>query len=111
MNVQIESTDIGGNSLAFGLGINSLELVTTDADWKKHFLDRTDPANKAEPLRKCIHLDGFYLYFLTSTDGYQPDLSVSPAPPKIITSNFILRPSIRLYCYMDNSEYHGAFHA
>jgi len=92
VNFQIESEDQEGKPFAFGVGLTSLQLYTTNENWEKKFVDRTDPANKLIPMRKCATLTGFCLYFLL------PDAKDNLIPESAVVSkeNYILKPSIFL---------------
>ncbi len=101
MNIQVESTDKQNTPFAFGLGISSLQVYTTDEKWEKRYLDRTDPVNKNLPMRKCATLAGFCLYFLLSSEIIPPEAieKGTIGGGKIANKeNYILKPSIDFLC-------------
>lgn len=73
-------------AFAFGCRVDSLEVYTTDENWSKCTLDRTNPGNEGVPMRKCIDLKGLALYFCPACDAENA---------KIEKEDYILKPSIR----------------
>lgn len=73
--------------------IKDLQIVTTNAKWEKCFIDRTDPNNQSEPMRKSVDLKGFSLILHTSKDGYKLITEAIPVvvPPPV--QSYILMPS------------------
>ena len=48
---------------SWGMTLDTLEIFTTDKNWKKNFIDRTDPANQAQPMNKLLNLSFFTVYW------------------------------------------------
>ena len=43
--------------------MNSLEALTTNSEWIKFFIDRTDDRNKVTPMNKLFKLNNLCLYW------------------------------------------------
>jgi len=58
VHIRIENKDQEDPNATFSLGatLESLDLNTTDKDWKKQFIDRTAPDNSEAPLFKLLNV-------------------------------------------------------
>lgn len=65
------------NGYSFGITLAQIEAATTDKNWKRAFIDRTQDRNKNEPMNKLIKLDSLSMYWNHEESNFIKDLEFS----------------------------------
>ena len=63
IHVRLEDQLDPNNRFSLGLCLEEFQLFTTNADWHKQFIDRTQPQHKHEPMRKQLILNNLGIYW------------------------------------------------
>ena len=69
IHFRVES-DVFTNKFSFGLTLEKLEVFTTNTNWEKNFLDRTQSQNKDLPMFKLVALSHFGIYWNPIEDNF-----------------------------------------
>ena len=62
------------SKFSFGVTLDEIIMITTDEDWKKCFIDRTEEKNKEKPMNKLLSLKNLGIYWNSKEVGFLGNL-------------------------------------
>jgi vacuolar protein sorting-associated protein 13A/C len=80
-NLQLQVKNIhvrweSNNTYAWGLKLDSLDAYTTNYEWLKVFIDRTDEKNRLTPINKLVMLSRLCIYWNAAETVFLQETSV-----------------------------------
>ena len=70
IHIRFEDSSSPNDCYSFGITLDEIIVVTTDENWKKMFLDRTEEKNKGKPINKLLLLKHFGIYWNSKEDFF-----------------------------------------
>ena len=67
MHIRFENEDMiePDNSFSIGLTLQELDLYTTDENWERTYIDRTQKKNQGKAMNKLLKISNFGVYYKT----------------------------------------------